>query len=194
MQIDPLTRVEQGREEEHGFKPFTHHGEEGEQGQAKQVATIERRVDARRHGPHLGLGLLLHPDGHVAQHQGGKNQDPRHQEVVVALALELAHHHLEQKGHHQRGDEPKPDPQIDERVVAARPQLGEVGEADAHQQKGFQPLAQGNEKTCKHQVWGSVTDMLGVGCKVSCSRLSCTMGGSGKLGSAARTASLTHLG
>jgi FTR1 family protein len=26
-----------------------------------------------------------------------------------------------------------------------------VGEADADQQEGFQPLAQGNEKTCEHQ-------------------------------------------
>ena len=66
--------------------------------------------------------------------------------MVVALALELAHHHLEQEGDDKGGDETSP-PQIDELVVAARPQLGEVGEADADQQEGFQPLAQGNEKT-----------------------------------------------
>ncbi len=72
--------------------------------------------------------------------------------MVVALALELAHHHLEQEGDHERGKQAEPHPQIDELVVAARSQLGEVGEADANQQEGFQPLAQGNEKTCKHQV------------------------------------------
>ncbi|MNC26671.1 hypothetical protein D3C75_748130 [compost metagenome] len=93
----------------------------------------------------------MHPDCHIGEHQGGEDEDPRHQEVVVALALELAHHHLEQEGDHEGGDEAQPHPQIDELVVAARPQLGEVGEADADQQEGFQPLAQGNEKTCKHQ-------------------------------------------
>ena len=61
--------------------------------------------------------------------------------MVVALALELAHHHLEQEGDDEGGDKTEPDSQIDELVVAARPQLGEVGEADADQQEGFQPLA-----------------------------------------------------
>ncbi len=151
MQIHPLPGVEQGGEEQHGFKPFAHHGEEGEQHQTKQVAAIDGRIDARRHGPHLGFGLLLHPDRHIGEHQSGKHQDPRHQEVVVTLALELAHHHLEQEGDDKGGDKAEPHPQIDELVVAARPQLGEVGEADADQQEGFQPLTQGNEKTCKHQ-------------------------------------------
>ena len=151
MQIHPLPGVDQGREEEHGFKAFAHHRQKGEQHQTKQVATVDGGIDARRHGPHLGFGLFLHPDRHIGEHQSGEDEDPRHQEMVVALALELAHHHLEQEGDDKGGDKTEAHPQIDELVVAARPQLGEVGEADADQQEGFQPLAQGNEKTCEHQ-------------------------------------------
>ncbi len=67
--------VDQGREEQHGFKAFAHYRQEGEQHQTKQVAAVDGGIDAPS-WPHLGFGLLLHPDRHVGEYQSGENEIP----------------------------------------------------------------------------------------------------------------------